>query len=108
MPLPSGVLDGMTLAAIVLEDRDLSRAGPGCAEPWVEDLRARLGRFDALDPDGRRRALAGLARRLRPAPPKPGPTDVPRAHGSIADPGLRRYLARIGAIPAPGSPECRG
>jgi hypothetical protein len=82
------VLDGMLLAAIVLEDRQPCQAAMGCDAGLAAALRARLDAFDALPPAARPKALARLARQLRPETEPPHP-------GDPSDPGLHRFLARL-------------
>ncbi|MFW5876885.1 MAG: hypothetical protein ACOCXM_09120 [Myxococcota bacterium] len=90
MALPSALVDGLVLAAVIHDDRLLQRAGPHLDAGLVRAARVRLERLDASGADGRTSALRNLARALRPASPR-----ADAATRAIGDPGLRETLQRI-------------
>lgn len=120
MTAPCDLVDGLALAAVVLDDRGLAAAAPALAPALTDGARDRLARLEAGD-DGA--ALRALARSLRPPPPeqcglprrarallaplaprssgKAWLTEAPLPrHGYEPDPGLRNGLRRIAGAPA--------
>ncbi|MFW6051606.1 MAG: hypothetical protein ACODAU_10545 [Myxococcota bacterium] len=96
---PPAFADGMALAAVVLHDRELARAGDHLVESLQGAARARLARLRELPSAERAASIRAMARALRGMPEG-------RSAGA-AGPGDAHLREALRRIERQGSPAAR-